>query len=50
MLAISVLLLAAVLVPTMNEAGLALFVLIGFLLPVPFLAWLDRPARRTERR
>jgi hypothetical protein len=34
----------------MNEAGLAVFVLIGFLLPVFFLDWLDRPARRTERR
>jgi hypothetical protein len=27
----------------MTEAGLALLVLAGFLLPVPILAWLDRP-------
>ena len=25
----------------MTEAGLAVFVLVGFLLPVPVLAWLD---------
>jgi hypothetical protein len=30
----------------MSEAALTLFVLIGFLLPVPILAWLDRPADR----
>lgn len=28
----------------MSEAGLAVFVLLGFLLPVPILVWLDRPA------
>jgi hypothetical protein len=27
----------------MSEAGLAVFVVVGFLLPVPILAWLDRP-------
>ena len=32
----------------MSEAGLAIFVLTGFLLPVPLLAWLDR--RRPEDR
>jgi hypothetical protein len=32
----------------MSEAGLAVFVLIGFLLPVPVLAWLDRPVKRLE--
>jgi hypothetical protein len=28
----------------MTEAGLAVFGVLGFLLPVPVLAWLDRPA------
>ena len=27
----------------MTPAGFAIFCLIGFLLPVPILAWLDRP-------
>jgi len=26
----------------MTEAGLAIFVLVSFLLPVPILSWLDR--------
>lgn len=26
----------------MTETGLAIFVVVGFLLPVPILAWLDR--------
>jgi hypothetical protein len=30
----------------MTEAGVALFVLVGFLLPVPILAWLDRPVKK----
>ena len=30
----------------MSSAGLAVFVLLGFLIPVPILAWLDRPRRR----
>jgi hypothetical protein len=30
----------------MNEAGLAVFVVVAFLLPVPILVWLDRPKRR----
>jgi hypothetical protein len=29
----------------MNEAGLAIFVLVAFVAPVPLLAWLDRPPR-----
>jgi hypothetical protein len=27
----------------MSPAGFAIFCLVGFLLPVPILAWLDRP-------
>jgi len=27
----------------MTPAGFAIFCLVGFLLPVPILAWLDRP-------
>jgi hypothetical protein len=34
----------------MTEAGLAVFVLVGFLLPVPILAWLDRPVKRQQGR
>ena len=30
----------------MTATGFGLFCFIGFLLPVPFLAWLDRPRRR----
>jgi hypothetical protein len=33
----------------MSEAGLAVFVLVAFLIPVPILAWLDRPAGRPGR-
>ena len=29
----------------MTSTGFAIFVLVGFLLPVPILAWLDRPRR-----
>ena len=29
----------------MTPTGLAVFVLISFLIPVPILAWLDRPRR-----
>lgn len=29
----------------MTEAGLAIFVLAAFLIPVPLLAWLDRKPR-----
>jgi hypothetical protein len=29
----------------MSAAGFAVFCLVGFLLPVPILAWLDRPRR-----
>ena len=32
----------------MTEAGLAIFVLVSFVLPVPVLAWLDRPASGKE--
>lgn len=32
----------------MTTAGLALFVFLGFLVPVPLLVWLDRPGQ--ERR
>jgi hypothetical protein len=32
----------------MTPVGFGLFCLIGFLLPVPFLAWLDRPRRRKD--
>jgi hypothetical protein len=34
----------------MSEAGLALFVVVGFLLPVPVLVWLDRPRNPSRRR
>jgi hypothetical protein len=34
----------------MTEAGLAVFVLVGFLLPVPLLAWLDRPVKSQQSR
>ena len=30
----------------MTPSGLAIFVLVSFLLPVPILAWLDRPRTR----
>jgi hypothetical protein len=30
----------------MSATGFALFCLFGFLAPVPFIAWLDRPRRR----
>jgi hypothetical protein len=30
----------------MNETGLAIFVLLAFVVPVPILAWLDRKPRR----
>jgi hypothetical protein len=30
----------------MSSSGLALFVLLAFVLPVPLLAWLDRPRPR----
>jgi hypothetical protein len=33
-----------------SEAGLAVFVLVAFLIPVPVLVWLDRPARRSGAR
>jgi hypothetical protein len=29
----------------MSTTGLAIYVFLGFLLPVPLLAWLDRPPR-----
>ena len=29
----------------MTSTGFAIFALVGFLLPVPILAWLDRPRR-----
>jgi hypothetical protein len=32
----------------MSEAELAVFVLVGFLLPVPILVWLDRPVNRSR--
>jgi len=34
----------------MTEAGLAVFVVVGFLLPVPILTWLDRPVNRPRGR
>jgi hypothetical protein len=40
---------SAVLDTAMTEAGLAIFVIVGFLLPVPIIAWLDRPIRRQQR-
>lgn len=30
----------------MSPTGFAIFVLVGFLLPVPLLSWLDRPRRK----
>ena len=32
----------------MTEAGLAVFVTVGFLFPVPILVWLDRPVSRKK--
>ncbi len=32
----------------MTETGLAVFVLVSFLLPVPILAWLDRSKSKTD--
>jgi hypothetical protein len=32
----------------MTATGFGLFCFIGFLLPVPLLAWLDRPRRRRD--
>lgn len=29
----------------MSSSGLAVFVVVGFLIPIPILAWLDRPRR-----
>ena len=29
----------------MSESGLAIFVVLAFLIPVPLLSWLDRPRR-----
>ena len=29
----------------MSSTGIALFVFLGFALPIPLLAWLDRPRR-----
>jgi hypothetical protein len=34
----------------MSEAGLAVFVLVAFLLPVPILVWLDRVPGRSGNR
>ena len=34
----------------MSEARLAMFVLVGFLLPVPILVWLDRRVDRSRGR
>jgi hypothetical protein len=34
----------------MTEKRLAVFVLVGFLLPVPILTWLDRPVTRLQGR
>jgi hypothetical protein len=34
---------------SMTEAGLAVFVVAGFMLPVPILVWLDRPSRARGR-
>jgi glycine/D-amino acid oxidase-like deaminating enzyme len=32
----------------MSETGLALFVLVGFIVPVPILVWLDRATTRPQ--
>lgn len=34
----------------MSPLGFAVFVLAAFLVPVPLLAWLDRPRRAAPRR
>lgn len=34
----------------MSVAGLAVFVLVAFVVPVPILAWLDRPLARSGNR
>jgi hypothetical protein len=33
----------------MTHAGLAIFVFLAFLVPVPLLAWLDRPRSSTSK-
>jgi hypothetical protein len=33
----------------MSAAGFGLFCLLGFLIPVPLLAWLDRPRRNAPQ-
>jgi hypothetical protein len=33
----------------MTATGFGLFCLLGFLIPVPLLAWLDRPRRQAAR-
>ena len=33
----------------MTGVGFALFCLLGFAVPVPLLAWLDRPRHKTRR-
>ncbi len=32
----------------MTETGLAIFVLVSFLLPIPILAWLDRSNSKSD--
>ncbi len=32
----------------MTETGLAIFVLVSFLLPIPILAWLDRSKSKPD--
>ncbi len=32
----------------MTETGLAIFVLVSFLLPIPILAWLDRSHSKSD--
>jgi len=34
----------------MTSSGLAFFVLVSFLLPVPILTWLDRPRNKNQDR
>jgi hypothetical protein len=33
-------------IPGVTPVGFALFALVGFVIPVPLLAWLDRPKAR----
>jgi hypothetical protein len=33
----------------MTSTGFAVFALLGFLVPIPILAWFDRPRKQAEK-